>query len=96
MAYIYVVTRIVEHTSDWNSYPPNLGVHTQKKLALSHFDSVISDRKKMSNVHIIQSNPRPSVGRMSLLSEARIEYEDIGSKVVETLRLERWEKIILN
>jgi hypothetical protein len=90
MRYIYIVTRTVKGEKVGTSMP-NLGVHTNKKRALEHFNGVVEDRERIGykiswsrwNPETIYPDDLPHFEMKTALM--------IDGEVEETLRLERWK-----
>ena len=89
MRYIYIVTRtIVRENKKYGIPIPNLGVHTNLKAAIEHFESVKLDRtskgyKCLNDRYLSCYNQVHDVGYREALLEEKDE--------METLYIERWK-----
>lgn len=86
--YIYVLTRITKNEGLYGSSVPNLGVYTNRKKALDHFDLVKNDRIRNKSEHHWTINERDDRGPRKIIKATYLTLPD-GSK--EELMIERWK-----
>lgn len=85
MSYVYIVTRIFDHSMPGITQIPNLGVHTSLKKAQKHFDSVYQDRTQYGPVTMTSYDDTP----MNSDRSKKIQWAFTNDG--EEIRLEKWK-----
>lgn len=85
MRHVYVVTRIHMIKTQGVVEIPNLGMHSSRKKADSHFDNVVEDRKKRE--HVVREQCYEGDGRDNY-TVVRSAY---CAESQEQIRLEKWK-----